>query len=265
MSAVRDWIRENKIISMLIVGVAASLFAALIWAGITGWFSGSGDDEAMSQQIQNNANQDVTVIVNGEDDPEETEPTGPSQSSNENDSADEDGASDEQDQAAQPAPNGDDKTTPPMPERPALRAVDGTRIDDGALIRRTDSDELYVVKIADGQHHKRLFIIWDQLALYGHLPNAPRLKVSREVFDLFTTSCVVKVEQGQSRGFWYLDAKEQSDVSQSHRINATQSQLKTAGISDAAVFVIDGRELNFFQATAEWSAAQAASATCGRR
>lgn len=133
------------------------------------------------------------------------------------------------------------------------------------MIKREGSEELYVVKILQDQWYKRLFLKWEQLAIYPKLTTASQLRVSHDLFQAFTTSCIIKIDKSMPVEFWYLDAKENTDIGARHQITASLEELIATGISEGAIFLSVQRELDFFGEMEPWtvSGASMANAKCG--
>ena len=150
-------------------------------------------------------------------------------------------------------------------KRLPLEAIDGTQIEDGALIKREGSEELYVVKILRNQWYKRLFLKWEQLAVYPNLTTAPQLRVSDDLFQAFTTSCIIEIDKSMPVEFWFLEAKENSDIGARHQIIASPEELIATGIAEGAIFLSVQEELDFFGEMEPWtvSGASMANAKCG--
>ena len=272
MNAVRDWMRENKIIAMLFVGIVASLSAAAIWAGITGRFSGNGDDGSAPPPTQN---QDITIIVNDEGNSDETEQTDPPPDGNQSDPTSDDQAPDQQDRPASPSPAPDeapDEQDQPSSPSPAPDEQDQTpssspvpdvplTVENGEQVFRPGTGEVYVVKIVKNERYKRHFLSAEIRDTYGHLIGVEPTEISQEEFDSFIISCLVKF----GNDYYFLDVREGEDRAMKHLIADGRQGLDAAGVSAAAIFEVHGKEINnpAFEPGGDISASEATRKSCG--
>ena len=127
------------------------------------------------------------------------------------------------------------------PDDPGLTGVgDGERI-----CASPECPEQYVVKIVGDQRFKRLLLSHSVVTFYGHFNDSKSQCVSQDVLDAFETSCFAWFNDGGSRTYYHFDARPGTDDGVKRRINATESDLRSAGIASAA-FEVNEKELNHF-------------------
>ncbi len=128
-----------------------------------------------------------------------------------------------------------------IPDDPGLTGVG----DDERICASPECPEQYVVKIVGDQRFKRLLLSHSVVTFYGHFNDSKPQCVSQDVLDAFETSCFVWFNDGGSRTYYHFDARPGTDDGVKRRINATESDLRSAGIASAA-FEVNEKELNHF-------------------
>lgn len=100
----------------------------------------------------------------------------------------------------------------------------------------------------------------EQLAVYPHLTIAPQLRVSHDLFQAFITSCIIEIDKSTPVEFWYLDAKENTDIGVRRQIIASREELVATGIAEGAIFLSVQGEMDFFDEIEPWTGSEASTA-----
>ena len=114
-----------------------------------------------------------------------------------------------------------------------------SRIRDGSLIAQPDSDTVYVTKIVDGKRFKRL-IPASARASYGHLKQAPVLRVPADVLGSFAESTLVRPADRIDVYHAGVGPRQLTKHYISHDV------FVGGRLNDESVFVINADEFNLY-------------------
>jgi len=119
------------------------------------------------------------------------------------------------------------------------KVVETALLKDGALIRKPNEKEIYVI----WGKYKR-YLVPGVIALYGHLDSANAIEVSPEVFNSYTTSNYVKYANDEKVYAVWPDITK-------HWLNITPSQWDASSRDWGAIFTINDLELNYYKIGAD--------------
>ena len=121
--------------------------------------------------------------------------------------------------------------------------VSAQTIQDGDLIRATETQDIYIVKIINEKRFKRLIINPDIFDSYGHLEWENVQNVSQSVVDRYTTSNLVRRDQEQTIYRIYPD----SDSGSKAQVDLAFEQFGEAGIDIDSIYIINENEFNLYR------------------
>ena len=119
------------------------------------------------------------------------------------------------------------------------KVVETALLKDGALIRKPNEKEIYVI----WGKYKR-YLVPGVIALYGHLDSANAIEVSPEVFNSYTTSNYVKYANDEKVYAVWPDITK-------HWLNITPRQWDASSRDWGAIFTINDLELNYYKIGAD--------------
>lgn len=106
---------------------------------------------------------------------------------------------------------------------------------DGALIRRNNESDVYVIKGT----YKR-YMPPQAISLYGHLDIANVISVTPAVFDSFETSnYILGIDTRPVYAIWWDNTK--------HWVNISAAQWDASGRDWDAIFIVNPAELNYYR------------------
>ena len=132
--------------------------------------------------------------------------------------------------------------TPTQTQTPVLISAPAPTIQDGDLIRATGTQDIYIVKIANGKQFKRLIINPDIFESYGHLEWDNVQDVNQSVVDSYATSNLVRKDGEQAIYRIYPDG----DGGSKAQVRLTAEQMRTAGIDQDSIYTINNNEFNLY-------------------
>jgi len=115
----------------------------------------------------------------------------------------------------------------------------GSGLKDGALIKKPNEGEIYVI---EGKYKR--YLRPEIISLYGHLNTANVIEVDDATFRSYTTANYVRyINEEQVYAVWPDGTK--------HWLNITPRQWDASGRDWGAIFVINDRELNVYKTGAD--------------